>query len=1110
MSLRRISASLSFAIVLFVMMAMSQVWAQTTTTGDISGVISDPTGAVISGVSVTLTNVDTGSFQSAKTNAEGAYKFALLPPGNYLVSVKAVGFQSLNKRVSVTLGGTTAANVQLSVSSSQETVEVTSEVASVETEDANLNTNFDSRQVSLLPNPGNDLSAVALTAPGVVMNTAGGATFGGGNYEFYGLPATSNSFTYDGANDNDPYFNVNSTGATNLSLGLNDVQETAVVANGYSGSYGGLAGASINFVSKSGSNSFHGNAEYWWNGRYLNANNYFHNQTSPVTPRPFVNDNQYATSFGGPIVKNKAFFFFDYEGIRLLIPSPTSVVIPTTAFASAILGNVPGSQLPFYQQIFANYSRVPQAGPVQLAGGGCNNLTTIGTTTFGANNPCVVQQQAGLASNAHDYLWVARFDQNIGNNDKLFVRAQHEHGFQPSYTDPFNPAFNLVSDQPEWQSQVSETHTFGSNKVNNFVASMTWYAAAFAVSNEAANLAALPATTVLGDGTLSTLNFLGDNQPQGRNITQYQFVDDFSWARGRHGFKVGVNFRRDDVSDKTLGPLSLPTITFDTLADFAAGTGVPIGTAHEADHVVQAFPSVTEVPIALYQLGGYVSDDLKVTQNLKLTLSLRLDHLSDPVCQINCFQRLRGPFQDISHSGPLNSTIQSGLHPAFPSVTAVAAQPKIGFAWSPFGAKNTVLRAAFGVFADALPTGAIDAFLQAAPLDPIFQSINGLPAPGTGPTALTSLVAASNAGFKANYASGGTVSPINFTNATKVVVPRYYEWSLELQQAIGWHTTLSTMYVGNHGSHEEISNGAVNAFSPTPCANLPTVSPDSRFSEVSQIENVANSNYDGLVFSARHSFTGGFQFQASYTYSHARDEISNNSVSPFGQAFNGNFPDIIYPQDPFNIRKNYGNADYDIRHNFTMNYVWSDAFRHLTNWGPNALVKGWTFSGTIFRHSGLPITPYSSNDTNALFGTNYGNGQTYLLADQIGPSSMNCSGQAAKLNNPCFAAGSFADPVGAYGTIRRNSFRGPGYFDTDFSFEKGFGLPKWEGAQLSIGARFFNFFNHPNFNYPITNISSPQFGQITTTVSTPTTIYGSGLGADASPRLIQIQGKITF
>jgi hypothetical protein len=153
---------------------------------------------------------------------------------------------------------------------------------------------------------------------------------------------------------------------------------------------------------------------------------------------------------------------------------------------------------------------------------------------------------------------------------------------------------------------------------------------------------------------------------------------------------------------------------------------------------------------------------------------------------------------------------------------------------------------------------------------------------------------------------------------------------------------------------------------------------------------------------------------------------------------------------------------------------------------------------------------FSNNLTNALSNTNYGAGVTYIYSNIVGPTGFDCSGQAAKVNNPCLLAANFADPVNTYGSQGRNQFRGPGYFNTDFAVEKGFGIPKWEGAQFSIGARFFNIFNHPDFNYPIGNANASQFGQITGTVSSPTSIYGSGLGADASPRLVQIQGKITF
>src|SRR5580693_8150543 len=628
-------------LVLFMMTGVASLFGQTATTGDIAGVVTDPTAAVVTGVPITLKNVDTGSSTSTTTNAQGSYNFSLLQPGNYSVSANVSGFQKILKTVTVTLGTSTTVNLQLSLSSQAESVDVSDEVAGVQTEDANLQTNFNAQQIALLPNPGNDLSAVALTAPGVVMNTTGGSVFGGGNYEFFGLPSNSNVFTYDGANDNDPYFNVNNSGATNLSLGLNDVKETSVVTNGYSGQFGGLAGANINYVSKSGTNSFHGNAEYWWNGRALNANNYFRNQANAVAggqvaTRPFVNANQYAASIGGPIRKNKSFFFVDYEGIRLVIPSLFSVNLPTQQFQNAVianLNNVSPASVPFYNKLFGIWNATPGAPGAQntLAGGGCSNVTSLAGTVFGAANPCATQLQGGTSQATNDYLIVGRYDQNIGNNDKLFLRVQHESGLQATYTDPLTSAFNAHSAQPEWQSQLSETHTFGTNKVNNFIASLQWYSALFTMVNPTAEFQTLPQSVFFADNSLFNLNNDGTAFPQGRNVTQYGLVDDFSWTRGKHSFRFGVNFRRDNVSDHNFTGV-IPFAQETSLNDFAFGGVAPSNTS-VGNLVSQNFPVNTNVPIALYQLGWYASDEVKVTPNLKLTLSMRFDHLSNPVAR---------------------------------------------------------------------------------------------------------------------------------------------------------------------------------------------------------------------------------------------------------------------------------------------------------------------------------------------------------------------------------------------------------------------------------------------------------------------------------------------
>src|SRR5580700_3239003 len=996
-------------LVVFMITAVASLFGQTATTGDIAGVVTDPTAAVVTGAPITLKNVDTGSSTSTTTNTQGSYNFSLLQPGNYSVSANVAGFQKILRTVMVTLGTSSTVNLQLSLSAQAESVDVTDQVTGVQTEDANLQTNFNAQQIALLPNPGNDLSAVALTAPGVVMNTTGGSVFGGGNYEFFGLPSTSNVFTYDGANNNDPYFNINNTGATNLSLGLNDVQETSVVTNGYSGQFGGLAGANINYVSKSGTNSYHGNAEYWWNGRALNSNDYFLNQSN--TPRQFVNANQYAASFGGPIKKDKSFFFVDYEGIRLLIPSLFAVKLPTQQFENAVIANlntVSPASVPFYNQLFSIWNATPGAARAQnvISLGGCSNVTSLAGVAFGAANPCATQLQGGTSQATNDYLIVGRYDQILGNNDKLFVRVQHESGQQATYTDPLSAAFDAHSAQPEWQSQVSETHTFGSNKVNNFIASLQWYSALFTMTNPTAEFQTLPQTVAFGDGSLFPLNNDGTAFPQGRNVTQYGIVDDFSWNRGRHNFRLGVNYRRDDVSDHNFTGV-IPFVEEVSLNDFAFGGVAPTNTS-VGSLVAQNFPLNTNVPIALYQLGWYASDELKVTPNLKLTLSMRFDHLSDPVCQTNCFQSLSASFQNLNRTAPVNQALSTGLNTAFPSVTSIVYEPRVGFAWSPFGAKNTVIRGGFGIFSDAIPTGAIDDILTNAPNDPSFVLFNGALSPAAA-NSLNGQAAAANAAFRANFASGGAVPAFNFFNPGKVQIPRYYEWDLEIQQAVGWHTTLSAKYVGNHGEHEEITNPALNAFSPTgaPFGGLPLTIPDARFGVVAQTQNSGNSNYTGLTLTAEHNFTGGFQFQASYTYSHALDEISNSSLNPFGVNANGNV-DVVTPLNPFNIAQlNYGNADYDVRQSFVMNYVWSNAFRHLTSRGPDALLKGWTFSGTLFKHTGFAYSIFSSNETAALqqglFGSTNAATATAVLANVVGSPNINCGASAAQLNNPCYS-----------------------------------------------------------------------------------------------------------
>jgi hypothetical protein len=419
--------------------------------------------------------------------------------------------------------------VKLGVESASQTVTVTSEGGVLQTTSPNLTTNMSNEQIQYTPNGGGDLSYIAQTAPGVVMNAQGGY----GNFATNGLPAIANTFTVNSAPEMDPYWSLNNSGATNLLLGQNDISEATVVNNGYSGEYS-TPGANVDYVSKSGTNAFHGNAGWRWNGRYVNANNYFNKQNSPPTPRPFVNDNMWQGSFGGPIRKDKTFFFMDTEGIYLLIPVARSVNVPTANFQSAVLSNIATTQptaLPLYQSMFNIYNHAPGSNTAtnRLANGGCADFT--GTLGFGAANPCALRYNSSVTTNPNEWLVTGRLDQNFGPNDRAFIHFRTDQGVQATYTDPLTPTFNITSNQPQYEGQLQWTHNFGINTTNSFNLNGSWYSAIFDHPNSAAALALQPLQINFAGNALYTLG--NDYQiprpvPRGRNVTQYGFVDDVS------------------------------------------------------------------------------------------------------------------------------------------------------------------------------------------------------------------------------------------------------------------------------------------------------------------------------------------------------------------------------------------------------------------------------------------------------------------------------------------------------------------------------------------------------------------------------------------------------
>src|SRR5437667_6829716 len=336
--------------------------AQTTTSGGLAGVVTDPTSAVLPDADVVILDNAKGTTQSTNTDRDGVYRFFFLAPGRYALTVTHAGFREEKRAVYVTLGPPVSVNLTLEIAQASTTVNVADEAPLVQAENGDVSATMSQKQISEVPNPGNDLTYVAQTAPGVVMNTdsqsTGGIQNGAPNFSILGMSGSSYHYTMDGMSITENSENFIMGGSLALVLGQNQIQEATVVSTGYSGQFGGAAGGNINYITKSGSNEFHGNVQYYWDGRVLNANDWFNKAFG--NPRPFSIANQWAGSLGGPISKNKLFFFFDTEGLRLLIPQHFLVTIPSLQFEAATIANIdsdprfgPASATDaFYKKIF--------------------------------------------------------------------------------------------------------------------------------------------------------------------------------------------------------------------------------------------------------------------------------------------------------------------------------------------------------------------------------------------------------------------------------------------------------------------------------------------------------------------------------------------------------------------------------------------------------------------------------------------------------------------------------------------------------------------------------------------------------------------------------------
>src|SRR5208337_3942792 len=486
--------------------------SQGETTSAIVGQVNDASGAGVPGAAVTVTNKETGLKRSARTDESGRFNFPQLKPGTYSVKVEAPGFEPWQiDSVSSGLGQKQTVDFTMKIAHSRQTVEISGEAPILNPENANTSTTLNAHALEDLPNPGGDLTYPLQFAPGALINTAGsgndfvGGTNGYGNVEFNGLPALSNGYIVDGLETNDPLTNLNSGLSTNLVLGLNSISEVTVNTLSYAVDQGRYGASQVNYVTKSGTNRFHGNAYEIWNGSLLNAADFFTNAT-PGNNKPRSTVNHFGGSLGGPVVRDKLFFFFDSEWVRIALPIVTPTTVPTQAFRQYVLKQLPlggtdaitGSAypaapqlVPFYQKMFSLYGNT-SGTPLAILGCPFNSdsSTALGIPSNG--NGCANRQSISHSSDDHEQVQTARVDYNLSEKNSLWLRFQSDTGVQAAYTDPINPLFDAVSPQPLYSFAAGHTHVFSQNLVNYFNPAFSWYESLFGPSNLQQTISAFP------------------------------------------------------------------------------------------------------------------------------------------------------------------------------------------------------------------------------------------------------------------------------------------------------------------------------------------------------------------------------------------------------------------------------------------------------------------------------------------------------------------------------------------------------------------------------------------------------------------------------------------